>query len=293
MSSSRTTRSSPRLGYHQVLCIVQNSMMLDPVMNHLVTGGDHRREHRTQSPVIEILSDEEDMQEFDLTVHDDQPTVLLEVNTSSNSNNDPRVDLTDVNSVPTVIDLSSDEEIESLSSVQEYDRHTQENELTVIDLTSDRDVTEILYLGEDDRETERNIPNILTGVKRKLDSAQNGLAGAIKRFKKDMAEFEDSFDCAVCKGILKKPTVSYKDSSLGCGHSSCQACLQSWFSQCQDQVWDYTCPVCREEVRNPPAENFQLSAVLNVFFGSHGDTDTSADHSESTTSPWSKFNFMP
>ncbi|KIK56829.1 hypothetical protein GYMLUDRAFT_61838 [Collybiopsis luxurians FD-317 M1] len=124
-------------------------------------SGDHWREHRTSSPVVGILSDEEDMQEFNVTAHGDRPTVLLEVDISSNSNNDPQVDLTGANSVPIVIDLSSDEEIESLSSVQEYD-HTQGLtviDLTVgrdvIDLTSDRDVTEILYSGENDKETEQ------------------------------------------------------------------------------------------------------------------------------------------
>ncbi|KAJ3749221.1 hypothetical protein DFH05DRAFT_1475965 [Lentinula detonsa] len=119
-----------------------------------------------------------------------------------------------------------------------------------------------------------------------------------------ISEVEDSVTCEVCTMKMWTPYI------LECGHSYCQSCLQDWFSTTLMQHMaahphynpnqpphgaamylaygqhynymphllgatvpqpQYTCPTCREQVRNPPVEDFNLKNVVRAVASVQGE----------------------
>ncbi|KIK55392.1 hypothetical protein GYMLUDRAFT_62534 [Collybiopsis luxurians FD-317 M1] len=185
-----------------------------------------------------------------------------------------------------VIELSSDNENDGASVVGPSLGNKN------ISTKIQRACSRVIELSSDDEDIPT--PKVLIGVKRRLNSTQNALAGAMKKLKKvplfklflyDLSEVADSLNCGICTSMLKIPCV------LTCGHTFCRECLQLWFSQGNpaDLVTvRYTCPTCRSEVHKTPAENYQLEAVINVFNSVRGES--SAD-TMSPVNPWKDFGF--
>ncbi|KAJ4000604.1 hypothetical protein F5050DRAFT_403758 [Lentinula boryana] len=119
-----------------------------------------------------------------------------------------------------------------------------------------------------------------------------------------ISEVEDSVTCEVCTMKMWTPYI------LECGHTYCQSCLQDWFSTTLMQHMaaypnynpnqsphgaemylpygrhyrymphllgatvpqpQYTCPSCREQVRNPPVEDFNLKKVVRAVASVQGE----------------------
>ena len=79
-----------------------------------------------------------------------------------------------------------------------------------------------------------------------------------------------------------------------CGHAFCQTCLQDWFGSAHAQFMaahpgynanlplyayhqhqlprpQYTCPSCREPVKNRPVEDFTLKALVRTLAAATGE----------------------
>ncbi|KIK56791.1 hypothetical protein GYMLUDRAFT_247572 [Collybiopsis luxurians FD-317 M1] len=136
------------------------------------------RERRNVTQIIQSISGEEGILDSDLTAASNQPTI---------------------------IDLSLDSDVETLSSGQEDSDHTDHNkQSTIIDLLLDSDSCEedledpyrtgCHKQSPSDKQAKLSISHMLAGVKRKLDSTQNGVMGVRKKFKEDMMKFEDSLN---------------------------------------------------------------------------------------------------
>ncbi|KAJ4468327.1 hypothetical protein J3R30DRAFT_3715271 [Lentinula aciculospora] len=119
-----------------------------------------------------------------------------------------------------------------------------------------------------------------------------------------IANVEDSVTCEVCTMKMWTPYI------LECGHTYCQSCLQDWFSTTLTQHMaahpnfsinqpqhpygaemlpahvhyyymhllgltppqpQYTCPICRQQVRNPPVEDFNLKKIVRAVASARGE----------------------
>ncbi|KIK68883.1 hypothetical protein GYMLUDRAFT_67583 [Collybiopsis luxurians FD-317 M1] len=149
-----------------------------------------------------------------------------------------------------------------------------------------------------------------------------------------ISEVEDSVFCEVCTLKMWTPYI------LECGHAYCGSCLEDWFNTILNQHKavhphyninqqqyahaeafafghphymhllgggishpKYTCPTCREQVRNPPIEDFNLKKVVRAVARAQGETSPRKEGADSNRrkgkaklkapvmrpDPWSKF----
>jgi len=121
----------------------------------------------------------------------------------------------------------------------------------------------------------------------------------------DTSQLEDIISCEICALKMWNPYT------LGCGHTFCQSCLEDWFSttlaqhmtaypnytanppvpahirgfpahvqqQARLQIAHmqpppppYTCPTCRQAVKNQPAEAFAMKAMVRTIANAMGET---------------------
>ncbi|XP_030218425.1 tripartite motif-containing protein 35-like [Gadus morhua] len=85
----------------------------------------------------------------------------------------------------------------------------------------------------------------------------------------DASSRVDDLSCSVCCDIFKDPVI------LSCSHSFCKGCLQSWWTQNQEQQ----CPLCkRRSSRTDPPRNIALKNLSEAF--QRGNVDLCALHGE-------------
>ena len=72
----------------------------------------------------------------------------------------------------------------------------------------------------------------------------------------------DDLSCSVCCDIFKDPVI------LTCSHSFCKGCLQTWWTQNQEQ----NCPLCkRRSSKTEPPRNIALKNLLEAFQRENAD----------------------
>lgn len=110
------------------------------------------------------------------------------------------------------------------------------------------------------------------------------LKNELKKKNDQLGKIRDVLQCQICLDVLQNPWVLNP-----CGHSSCQSCLQNWFTtqnSDDDQPEDYfrpkTCPTCRESIRTRPTQAFVIKDILEAL----GCVDLTGATSPATDDPW-------
>ncbi|KAL0956175.1 hypothetical protein HGRIS_002335 [Hohenbuehelia grisea] len=121
------------------------------------------------------------------------------------------------------------------------------------------------------------------------------------------SQLEDLVTCEICTALMWKPYIL-----PNCGHTYCESCLRDWFNttlaqhmqahpgydpnqQIPQDLLDllrhphyrqgaeamiaaqyaqpeYSCPTCRERVRDHPTENFSLKSVVAIVAAAQGES---------------------
>ncbi|XP_063786694.1 E3 ubiquitin-protein ligase TRIM39-like [Pseudophryne corroboree] len=84
------------------------------------------------------------------------------------------------------------------------------------------------------------------------------------------ADLRQELDCSICQSIYTDPVT------LRCGHNFCRGCIDRMFDTHEKWSEAYTCPECREEYRNRPKlqRNITLCKIVGKLTSIRTDQET-------------------